>query len=145
MKSVIIILAAMVLMLFAPATLASVDDWRSREYTEPRIVVTGGGVITSDIVLVNDLFSNATANATITSSDVDDAPYPSTYVSATKTLTVAGLAASTTRTLTVNYRIDRLADYLGAGIAAKVLPALFLLGIFGLIAASVYQGTRHSE
>jgi hypothetical protein len=145
MKSVVMIMVTMLLTLLAPATLESVNDWRSREYTEPHIVVTGGAATTADVVLVNDLFSDATANAVVTSSDADDAPYPSAYVPASNTLTISGLAISTTRTLSVVYRIDGLSDYLGVSLASRVFPALLLLGIIGLIGGAIYQATRRGE
>lgn len=143
MKSAVLLLTAMVLMLFAYPVIVSLNDFRSRDYAEPHIVTTGGGITTADVVLVNELFSNATANAVVVSTDADDAPYPTAYVPATNTLSIAGLAAATTRTLTVTYRIAALSDYPGADLSARFWPALLVLGIIGLIGGAIYNATRN--
>jgi hypothetical protein len=145
MKSATLLLAAMIMILLAYPVIVSVNEFRSREYTEPHIVVTDGASTTAPVVLVNDLFGDTTANAEVVSSDVDDAPYPSAYVPGTNTLTVAGLAISTTRTLTVTYRIAALTDYPGADLMARFWPIFLILGIFGLIGGAIYNATRKGD
>ncbi len=125
MKSVIILLTAMVLVLFLPANLTSINDFRSRDYVEPHNITTASET-TAAVTLSQSLFSSQTANVALVSNDTSDAPIPQTYVSSTKILTVIGLAPNITRQLTVTYKIDALTDYLGAGIFAKIWPALLL-------------------
>jgi hypothetical protein len=145
MKSAVLLLTAMMMLILLFPVGVAATAFRSTAYTEPRIVVTGGAATTADVVLVNDLFNDKTANVTVTSSDVDDAPYPSGYVSATNTLTVSGLAISTTRTLTIVYQIAALEDYPGADIFMRFMFVFLILGIFGLIAGAVYNATKRGE
>ena len=142
MKSASLLFAALFLILMLAGMLAAGNEFRSLEYTAPYIVTTGGGVTTADISLSQELFSDATANAIITSNDTDDAPIPFAYVHATKVLTVSGLAASTTRNLSIVYRIDALTDWPGASLVFRFMLMLLVVGIIGLIAGSVYQVTR---
>ena len=123
----------------------AINDFRSSDYVEPHIVVTGVGETEADVVLSQELFGDHTSNVTITSDNEGDAPIPDTYISASQTLTVSGLNASDTRTLTITYKIDALVDYFGAGIGARVWPVFIILGIIGLVAAAVYNATKHGE
>lgn len=141
MKSVSMLLAAVVLIFFLAAVVVSGNEFRSRDYIEPHIVTTNGSSA-ADITLSQILFSSATANVLITSNNTADAPIPFAYVSATKVLTVSGLHANDTRNLSVVYKIDALTDYWGAGIAVRVIPAFLVIGIFGLIGGAVYTVTR---
>lgn len=144
MKAAALLIAAIMIGFFLPGVGESINDFRSREYVEPHIVTTGA-VVEADVVLTQSLFSSATANVVITSNNTLDAPVPHAYVSATKTLTVAGLAQNADRNLSVVYRIDALEDYWGAGIASRAILAMVVLGMFGLIGAAVYAGTRRGE
>lgn len=144
MRAAVLIFAAIVMIGFLPFTIESINDFRARDYTEPHIIITTASD-EADIILSQPLFSGATANVVLASNITADAPIPITYVSATKTLTITGLALNTVRNLSVVYKIDALTDYFGAGIAARIWPAVIILGIISLIAAAVYTGTRWSE
>ncbi len=145
MKSASLLFAALILILMLAGMLAAGNEFRSLAYTEPHIVTTGGGITTSDIALSQALFSSATANAVITSNNTADAPIPFSYVSATKVLTVSGLAASSVRNLSIVYRIDALTDWPGASLVFRFMPMLLVVGIIGLVAGAVYQVTRRGE
>ncbi len=138
MKAVQMFLAAIVLVVLMGAAIEAITSWRSQDYTAPYIVATGAGVTTSDITLTQDLFNSATANVLIVSNNVLDAPIPFAYVSATHVLTVSGLAASESRTLTLTYKIAALDDYPGADLFARFWPALLLLGGVGLVGGGIY-------
>jgi hypothetical protein len=96
-------------------------------------------------VLVESLYDSATSRVSVSSNVTADAPIASSYVSATKTLTVIGLDADTTHRLTVTYEIDALDLYPGAGVGAKVWPMMLILGVIGIIAGAVYSATRHGD
>lgn len=145
MKSALLLMAAIIIALLLPSTAESINDFRTAEYTEPHIVTTAPAVTTSDITLSQSLFSDATANVEITSNNTADAPIPLSYVKATKVLTVSGLSADDVRNLSIIYKIDDLADDLGAGLSARILLTLYVLGIFGLIGGAVYQATRRGS
>lgn len=142
MKSASLLFAALILTLMLTGMLAAGNDFRSRDYTEPHIVTTGGGITTSDITLSQVLFSSATANCVITSNNTADAPIPFSYVSGTKILTVSGLAASAVRNLSIVYRIDALTDWPGASLIFRFMPMLLIVGIIGLICGAIYQVSR---
>ncbi len=145
MKGVLILIGSLVVILLMPALLASIISFRSTDYTAQYDVDTGGGITTTDIALSQSLFSSATSNAEVTSNNSADAPVPSAYVSATKTLTVEGLNAADSRRLTIIYKISSLDDYLGADVASKMWPILLILGVIGLIAGAVYHSVRGSD
>lgn len=144
MKAVVLIFAAIVMIGFLPLTIESINDFRSRDYTAPYIITTTASS-EADIILSQPLFSGATANVVLASNITADAPIPITYVSATKTLTITGLALNSVRNLSVVYKIDALTDYFGAGVVARIWPAVIILGIISLIASAVYVGTRRGE
>lgn len=76
MKSVMLILAAVVIVLFTGAAIGAITDFRSRNYTEPHIVTTGGGDFDADVTLLQDVFNDSTTNVVISSNSTSDAPLP---------------------------------------------------------------------
>lgn len=145
MKSVLLIIGAVIVIILLPATLTSIDDFRAKDQIATYNVDTGGGVTTATVTLVEDLFNDLTANVTISSNSTDDAPIASSYSSTTNVLTVSGLIASESRQLTVTYKIDALADYFGAGTGARVWPLMLVLGVIGIVVGAVYNATKHGE
>lgn len=94
-------------------------------------VATGGGITEAPVVLVADPFGNALTSVTeIVSNNALDAPLPDAYVAGTNTLTVRGLNAADTRTLTVTYMYGAL-----VGQAAVTGEFLGLVPVFVAIAA----------
>lgn len=145
MKAPVLLFAALMLAFFAPFVIAQNTDFRTSEYTAPYIAATAPGVTTADVVLTQDLFNNATANVTISSNNVLDAPLPFAFVSATDTLTVSGLAADDSRTLTLVYKISALDDYFGSEIVSRIWPTFYILCILALAGSGIYQATRRNE
>ena len=145
MKGPICVFAAVMLAFFAPFVISSNNDFRTLEYTAPYIAPTAPGVTTADVVLTEELFNEATANIVISSNNPDDAPLPFEFVGVTNTLTVSGLAADDTRTLTIVYKISALGDYFGSEIVTRIWPTFYILCLIALAAAGVYQTTRRGE
>ena len=145
MKPVTLLLGAVVIILMMAAVLTAVNDFRMTEYEESHVATTGGAETTYDVTLSQELFSDETYNAVVTSNVTADAPIPSSYASATQILTVTGLEASETRLLTITYQIDSLEDYFGASLGARVWPLMLVLGVIGVIVGAVYNATRHGE
>ena len=142
MRSVAILLGVVVIMLLSPAIIDSVADFRTDEYTAQYDMTTSVNETDTDITLTEAVFGNATANIEVSSNVTADAPVASAYVSATKIVTISGLEDDTSHRLTLIYPVTGLGDYIGAGVGAGALPLLLILGLFGLIAAAVYSGTR---
>jgi len=89
---------------FQSAITDGIHDWRSSSTTENFIVATGAGVTSQNVTLGHDLFQAAASEIiSVTSSNVTDAPIASAYSESTKNLTVSGLVASISRTITVVY------------------------------------------
>lgn len=146
MKSPLLLVSAVLVIFLLPATLLSINEFRSVDYgPEPHIIDTAVGVTEADIILSQDLLSGRTANVTLASNNTDDAPIPSIYVAATHTLTIIGLNPDDTRTMQVTYKIGALGDYWGADVGTRVWPMLIIVGIFGLMAGAVYNATRRGE
>lgn len=145
MKPVTLLLGAVVIILMMSAVLTAVDAFRMTEYEESHVAATGANVTSYGVTLSQELFSDKTYNAVITSNVTADAPIPSSYVSSTQVLTVTGLEASETRLLTITYQIDSLEDYFGASLGARVWPLMLVLGVIGVIVGAVYNATRRGE
>ena len=102
-------------------------------------VTTGVSEFSADVVLDEELWKSRTTSVTsITSDNGSDDPVADSYVEATQTLTVSGLAESDTRELTITYEYDALTDYTMMGMLVSWAPVLLLLGIFGLIAGALW-------
>jgi len=145
MKTVALMIGAVILMLLMPAAITSIDDFRMTDQEDQFITTTGAADTDSDVTLSQTLFGDETRNATVSSNVTADAPIASSYVSATKVLTVIGLEASESHRLTVTYKIDALTDYYGAGTGARVWPLMLILGVLGIIAGAVYNATRRGD
>lgn len=105
MKAVFAVLGVILILGMFGVAMTGIDDARTSERTDAfAAVVTGGGITTADVELVADPYDDDILQVeSITSDNVLDAPLPDAYVTATNLLTVRGLAAADTRTLTVVY------------------------------------------
>jgi len=104
---------------------------------------TDATVTTADIVLDYPLYNDDVANVvSITSSDAADTPSASAYAAATKTLTVSGLAESTTRTLTTTYVTESMGVYTGLGSITKVAPLMVFMGLLAGGGFGLYKGIQ---
>lgn len=124
---------------FLPDMLTSTDQVLTDEDTIEANITTGGAETTGTVQLTNALYESDTSHVTsITSTHGGDSAAPSSYAASTKILTVSGLAASQTRTLTVVHEYDALSEYTAAAPATKMGPTLFLLVLFiGIPAAMI--------
>lgn len=138
-----IIMVAVMFIVF-PIVMTSAHELQTEEYVQTEAAVTTGAAEeAADVVLDEDLWSDATANVvSITSDDGGDTPVAGTYTAATNTLNVTGLAADTTRTLTITYKTDALTDYTGMGAMVSVAPLLIFLGVIGAVLAGLYAGFK---
>ncbi len=140
MKTLQCLFGAMVAIFLLVSTMVCITNFRSQEYTEPHSVITLAGHDDANVTLSQDLFSGHAYNViNLASDNGNDLPIPSNYVANTNQLTIIGLEANTTRTMTITYRISALDDYFGADILAKSLPVLIGLGIFALIGCAIYS------
>lgn len=134
MKAVLAIIGVIIIIVLFGTMLAGIHSAKTDERTDAfAAVVTGGGVTEADVVLVTDIYDGDILNViSITSDNVLDAPLPDSFVGATNTLTIRGLAAADTRDLVVIYEYDALA---GQGDTTGTF--LDMLPIFIAIATAV--------
>ena len=139
-KTVIGIIAIAVLMMMFPFVMSATHDLQTDDISDAFAGVTTGAAITeADVVLTYDTFHSTNADVgTITSDNGNDTPVAGTYVASTKTLTVTGLEAEGTRTLTVPYENDALEDYTGMGALVAFTPLLIWLSILAAVLGGMY-------
>jgi hypothetical protein len=143
MRSVQMVLGAIVIILLMGATLAAINLFRMEDYTATyNNVITAPGVTTGNTTLTQPLYDEDVALVSVSSNDTNDAPIPTTYTKATRRVDYIGLTESTTRSLTVTYSIDRLRNYLGASIASSTWPIFLILGVIGIIAGAVVWAVK---
>ncbi len=144
MKPVMLLLGALVIILLLPSTVPSIQDFRSESFTEAQgSITTAAGITSANVTLTQDLFDDATSEiVSITSSDATDIPLATTYTAASNKLLVIGLNDDASRTLTIVYKIGTLTDFWGVDLASRTLLTFIILGVIGVVAAAVYQGTR---
>ncbi|KSV16171.1 hypothetical protein DA01_08760 [Dehalococcoides mccartyi] len=144
MSTVLLIVGIAVALLFFPMVLSSMDSIRFTENTGTYATVTTGvGETSADVVLSAALFNDDTTHVTsITSTVETDVPVAGTYTTGTKTLTITGLTASESRTLTVIYDSDGLTDYTGLGIIVGLSPLIIWLVILGALGVGLYTNVR---
>ena len=137
LKAVILLLGVALLLLFSPAMMDALDNFRLDDQADSYVV--GSGVASTTVTLSQALYGGRTANVQSISSNVtDDAPIASSYATATKVLTITGLDNSTGHYLTVTYNIDGLTDFFGGQTAARAFPLLFVMAILAIAGGSVY-------
>lgn len=109
MKVAMTVIGVIICLLLFGTMIGGITDAQTDERTDTFISTTGIGETTDDVVLVSDIFDDNLNNVvSITSNNSDDAPLPDTWVGASNTLTVRGLNADDTRTLTIIYKYDNL-------------------------------------
>lgn len=103
----LVMLCASLLFFLVPFTAgpyAFKTDLREDTFT----VSTGVGESEATVQLFKEVYDDDVSTIDISSNDVDDVPLYSSYNTTTRALTVAGLAVSTDRTLTITYDVDAL-------------------------------------
>lgn len=87
--------------------LTSIDSWAYAETSTARTIITGGnttGVMSLGSPLYDENLDNV---VTLASSLATDDPAPYAYTDTGDVLTVSGLTASNTRTITATYQTER--------------------------------------
>jgi len=131
MKTVGGIIALTIAFLVFPLIMASSHEVHTDEESSAYQVVTGVGETTAPVTLTRSLYDADTNNVesiTNTWSGTETA-VASSYVSATKVLTVGGLVASGTRTLTIAYDYDATTGYTGLGEMIDLAPFIIFMAI----------------
>jgi len=144
LKIAIGIIGIAICLIIFPIVMDSAHAIQTESQADSYNVTTGAGETSADVTLTKDAWAyNVTAVTKITSTEATDVPVASSYVKATKALTIGGLAESKTRTLDVTYDTDRLGDYVGISSLAGVMPLIIFIGIFLGSGAAIWSGVKN--
>lgn len=136
----IAILALVLLFGFSGVITTGIHDLRTDEVIQSEEVVTGVGETTADVVLNSALFRDGISEVDSITSTVEETPVSSSYAAETQTLTVSGLDADETRTLTITYYTEL--DDVYMGIIGPFLLFIIFGGIIFALIWSVVKGRR---
>jgi hypothetical protein len=100
-------------------------------------VETLAAVTTGNVTLFRAVYDDYVSTIDITSSDSDDEPLYSSYNSTTRLLVFSGLAASTNRTISVNYDIDAIPESTAINTLLDYAVWIYWILVIGLIAAAI--------
>lgn len=136
-------LVAILLAIAASGILDATTDFRTDEYEEEFVGNTAVGVTNTTVQIGSSLWEDSLNYASVSSNDTDDSPALTSYNSTTRAVTVTGLAANTTRTITLTYKTAGLSDYSGAEdlslhIPTIILAFIILISVAGLIGLIVW-------
>lgn len=127
--AVIVLFAVVIIAILMPSFMSGISDFRTDITSDVFSVSTAAGVTAANVTLSNTLWDNDTSSISITSNYTSDAPAVDAYLSGSKQLTVDGLIASNTHTLTVTYETGALGDYEAAETAVTFTPIMVLAAI----------------
>lgn len=140
-----VLLAIFALFLLLAAFASPISDgikgWRTNNTTQNFTITTGGGVTTANVTLSYDLYQASLPEViSLTSSQITDSPVAASYDEATKTMLISGLAASLSRTLTINYYAETTDSVMRA--IGPFLVILIIGGCVGLIFWGLFKKGR---
>jgi len=140
LKSLIIIFGALLLIIATPFVFTAIDNSITDEYTQSFAgVATGGATYIEDVTLGRAMYNDDTSSvSSISSNDTDDSPTADSYNSVSRVLTVSGLDASTTRTLTIVFMIDSPTLPTGAASFLALFRWFFVFIVIGMAGGAIY-------
>jgi len=131
MKTVVLSIVGIVLGLLLIANVLPdvVDETVSDDYAENFNVSTGVGVTTTTETLTYDHYYADLTELSASSDNEDDTPVVMDYDEDTKEVDVAGLHASDTRILTINYVREANQQFTGFSSFVRLTPFLCVIGL----------------
>ena len=136
------IIGCMIAFVMFPMVLTGADEIQIDDQTDV-LSSTTAGVTTDDVTLTEPLYDDDVTNVTsITSDNGSDAPTADSYATATRVLTVGGLEATGTRSLTILYEADATDGYTGLGSMVKFGPLIIFMGIILAAVGSLWSGVQ---
>lgn len=123
------------LMLVANVLPDVVTDVASDDYSEPFSVTTGAGETSTNQTLSYAHYYEDLTNLDASSDNGSDTPVVMAYKEDTYQVTVAGLAASDSRILTINYVREANQQFTGMSSFVRILP---FIAVAGLLIACIW-------
>jgi uncharacterized membrane protein len=146
MKIVMTIIGVILVILMFPLFILGNHAAQTTQRTDNYgAVTTGGGITTTTLTLVTDLYENNPLNVvSITSSLNTDVPIVGAYTAISHELVVNGLTASETRTLTVTYEYAALTGTsAAAGTFFGFMPLLVVIAIVVIVIAALVAAFKN--
>ena len=146
MKVVMTIVGVILVLLLFSTMLGGIEAAQTDVRTDTfGAVVTAPAATTAPVVLVADLYDGSVLKVDSVTSDLGtDVPLVDSYVAATKTLTVRGLTADASRTLTVVYKYGALTgDSAAAGTFMDFLPLFIIIALVVIVVACMIAAFAH--
>jgi len=139
--AVVVIIGLFVIFQMFPSFMDATHDVITDETSVSGNVTTGAAETTGTVGLTFGLYQDEITNVvSITSTEGSDTPAASSYAAASDLLTVSGLAANSTRILTVTYDWDATTQFEGFGPITRMAPLLMILAVIGIAVFSMYKG-----
>lgn len=134
MTKVILSIVGLIFLLFLAGTILPdvVDDTVADPYAENFEVNTGVGETSTVEELAYEHYFGDLTNLSATSDNSNDDPVVMDYDELTYDVTVAGLEASASRVLTINYYKEDNQEFTGFNQFVRLSPFLFIIG--GIVA-----------
>ena len=117
-----------------------ITDTVTEDYAENFDVDTGVGETSSTETLSYQHYHEDLTDLTVESTNTNDTPLVTNYDEDTYGVTVAGLEASASRVLTINYLREGYQQYTGFSTFVRLLPFLVIVG---LVIAFIWQMFKH--
>lgn len=140
MKSVVIIFAAILMTIATPFVFTAIDDAVTETATQSISgITTAAGTYSANVTLGRAMYNNDTQSVSgITSNLSDDSPTAYSYNSVSRILVVSGLAADSSRTLTIAFGIDSTTMPPGAASFWLLMRWFWIFAIVGYTAGAIY-------
>jgi len=130
------LVAAFVLILLFPMILPACHTLQTDERTDADLTKSS-----SNVTLTHDLWQADTESVVSAVDDKGNTLVATTYVEATKVLTLSGWHAEAT-TATVVYEVDALTEYAGFGPVVGMTPLFLWLLLLGCAGYGVFSGIK---
>ncbi len=141
MKAAVTFILCGMVILFMGGLMWAIDQFRGADFQEPHIITTAGGVTTTSFILANPVLDDSTIHIKVASNNMNDAPVPFAYTALNRQLTINGLNAGDTRTLTVDYLVPRLPDFID--VIARFYPGFLIIGCVVAVVGACVLAFKH--
>lgn len=119
-----------------------VDQTSAETYSENFATTTGVNVTTATETLGYDSYYDDLTGLSATSDNGADYPAVMAYDPDTDEVTIAGLHASDTRILTIDYSRDAAQNFYGLSPFLALLPVIVIIGGIVACIVAIYTGVR---
>jgi hypothetical protein len=145
MQKVILAIVALVvgLLLIVWVFVPTTEDAMTEAYSEPFDVTTGPGVTNATETLSYEHFPGDLTDLTADSDNDDDNPVVMRYDEDTYDVLVAGLQASDSRILTINYVRPKGQEFVGVTGFYRMMPFLLVVGLFAAGLWGIFSAVKN--